>query len=177
MAQILNPPPGPVSFTPVDIQSFDIDEFVLQYIPPFLRKAKLVAFLRSLVAPLVSFRYTLVTAIYPDLERRARYSSQVIVFEKLLNYEFQYLNHEITIDSDPDTDHVYTHGVIENNPLYLSNSSENSPVYLKNHPEYQSPWDFTVRVPQHLFNTELPRLKAIINKYKLIGTNYRIITY
>jgi hypothetical protein len=161
----------------MNIQAFDIAEFVLQYLPPNLRKAKLVSFIRAILTPLISFRQTLVTIVYPDLEQRARYNSQVIVFEKVLNREFLYLNSEITIDSDPDTDHVYTYRANEAHPVFLSNATEGKPVYLKNHPEYQSPWDFTVRVPLSLFNTKLPKLKATINKYKLVGTNYRIITY
>lgn len=161
----------------MNIQAFDINEYVLQYVPPFLRYPKLIGYLRALLAPLVSYRYRLLTSTYPALERRARYSSQVIIFEALLNAEFGYVSQEITILDGTSLGQVYTANADENDPLYTANASELAPVYIGNAAEYDPKFDFIVRAPKQLTNTKLVRLKSLVNKYKMAGTVYTVTAY
>ena len=172
---VLNEPVEVVQ--PTSIHAYDTNEFVLQYIPPFLRHAKLVGFLRALLAPLVSYRNRLVLVTYPDIERRARYNSQVIVFEKLLNYEMGYSNGEITIQDGTPVGRIYTSNADEHDPVYFANTDENAPVYVGNATEYITAYDFVVRVPQSLYDNRLGKLKGLVNKYKLAGVNYSVVAY
>lgn len=160
-----------------NIQAFDINEFVLQYVPPFLRYPKLIGFLRALLSPLVSYRNQLLLTIYPTIERRAHYNSQVIVFEALLNFEFGYVSQQITILDGTVLNRVYTANADEHDPVYTANADENAPVFIGNAAEYRTPYDFIVRVPQQLYNTQLARLRSLVNKYKLAGVNYNVVAY
>ncbi|TDN38603.1 hypothetical protein E4631_24075 [Hymenobacter sp. UV11] len=161
----------------MNIQAFDINAYVLQYVPPFLRYPKLIGYLQALLAPLVSYRYRLLTSIYPTLERRARYNSQVIVFEALLNYELGYVSQEITILDGTIVGQIYTANADENAPIYTANASELDPVYIGNAAEYDPQFDFIVRAPQQLVSTQLVRLKSLVNKYKMVGTVYTVVAY
>lgn len=159
----------------MNIHDVNIDRFILRYLPPFLRTERTFLFLHSLLVPLQTFRNTLVNTYHPLIERKARYNSQVIVFEKLLNDTFACTG--IFINSSARVNRVYFFNDIENQPKYLFNASESLPFYLGNHSEYLPQFDFTVNVPKVVYDASYARIKGVVERYKLVGVNYNIVTY
>jgi hypothetical protein len=156
------------------IQNWTISKYVRQYLAPVLRTPRVLEFLYSLTAPLQSFRDQLTNSIYPALERRARYNAQVIRFEKLLDTELNtagiYINRQVTIPR------FYVFNEAENNPKYFFNGAEIDPVFIYGGEEYYPAFDFIVHVPATVFNNQLARAKALVNKHKLAGTTYQVVS-
>ncbi|WP_153042773.1 hypothetical protein [Rufibacter ruber] len=72
---------------------------------------------------------------------------------------------------------VHIFKITENTPLFLYNMSEGEdPVYLYNSAEYNSAAIFTVNVPDSISST-IPRIRATVDKYKVAGTKYTVVTY
>jgi hypothetical protein len=159
-----------------DIHNVIIDKFINDYLPPFLRQRKMFLFLRSLLAPLQTFRNNLVNNYHPLIERKARYNSQVIVFEKLLNDTFN-TGTDIFINAAARIERFYFANEAENQPKYFANESEDQPQYIGDAKEYSPLYDFTVNVPQLVYTASYGRIKATIEKYKLVGVNYNIVAY
>lgn len=166
---------NPTTPTVKNIHNVDIDKFILRYLPPFLRAQKTFIFIHSLLVPLQTFRNNLVNTYHPFIEQKARYNSQVIVFEKLLNDTFNTTG--IFINAAARINRVYFFNEIENQPKYLFNKSEIKPFYLGNHIEYIPAFDFTVNVPQLIYDASYARIKGVIERYKLVGVNYNIVAY
>lgn len=157
-------------------QLLDVKKYVRNYISPLLRKPKLLGFLYSLVTPLQSYRDKLTNVVYPIQEKEARSNSQVIKFEKILNDKFN-CDTQIYIDEFGNIDKLFIFNKKEVRPLYLYTKSENKPLYLHNKTEFYGEYDFTVNVPQSLYNSSLLKIKAVVEKYKLVGVTYQIRPY
>jgi hypothetical protein len=161
----------------MNIQQFvNVGKYVRNYLSPILRKPRLLSFLYALVEPLRIYREKLTTVTYPRQEREARSNSQVIKFEKILNTRFS-SGTSIYINEFGNIDKLFIFNQLELKPKYLYNNSENKPLYLRNRKEYFGGFDFTVNVPQALYDSSLLMIKAAVEKYKLAGVNYQIRPY
>lgn len=159
----------------MNVQNFNTDAWINRMLPPFLRQPKTFQYLHSLLRPLQTFRDGLVFTYQPLLEQKARYNSQVIVFEKVMNTELN--TSGIYINTAGRVNRVYFFNHVELFPRYIFNNSEGKPLYLGNKVEYNPAFDFTVNAPQAVYNTSYDRLKGVIEKYKLVGVNYQILPY
>jgi hypothetical protein len=163
------------------IQNFNLAKYVRGYLSPLLRKPRLLAYVRALISPHQAWRDQRTQTIYPDLERRARYNAQVARFEAALNIIFGQTvtptYRGIYLDESSVRKRTYLFNMVEELPLYLYNANEGQPVYLYNNREYLPLADFTVNVPQALYATQLPRIRATVDRYKLAGTTYAVLPY
>ena len=142
---------------------------VNQCLPIVLRKAKTTAFLNCIVLPLQSLS---------DLTLyQMQHDSRVIYLEKMLNEYFEVATYnpnshiatrQIYIVDTPQVPKTYIYQPEENQPLYLGE------VYLDR--DNVTTADFIVKIPIAIEFDE-PRLRAVIDFYKLAGKKYIIETY
>jgi len=150
--------------------SFNIDEFIRQLLPPFLRKEKLIDWHRAMLHPLKKL-YGLFKAYRQGSLKRLRYNGQTIILENLLNDVLDPQNRAIRIITASDVNQpVYIKTPAEQQPVYLSTPVEQQPVYIKTPGEYWVNHDFIVEAADNsLTSAEESRLKALSEKYKLAG--------
>ena len=143
---------------------------------PFLqRKPKRAAFLRDLLSRMQTVRDDFFNVYRPDVVERAKYNSQTIVLEYILNKKFDptlkriYIVNFLTI-----LRYVYIYKKSENKPTYIYKKSEAKPLYLFKGSEYAIDFDFIVHCPVTLAGQD-KQVRAEIDKYKVAGVNYTVI--
>ena len=156
---------------------YDID-YILQVkrlVPPKKRLLKTIAWLTSLVNPLIEFRNTVFNVYRPNIVERMAYNGQTIVLAAILNKAY-------AIDVAP---FIYiANQVIDTDGTYAGTQGfENSYIGLQGYEQkyigisysLQSA-NFIVMVPvaTSFVHSEMA---AIIDKYRLFGTTYLIQTY
>ena len=160
----------------------DFNNIVELLLPPFLRKTKIIAWLKALVKPLIDL-YTTFMAYRQSVIYLLSFTGQVIYLEKLLNDTYNNGTSGIIIVDGNTLDFPYlfnkSEGVVD---IYLYNLSENEdPFYLYNKSEFGTQIDFIVKVPALLYsqlqlnnNQGLNNMTALITKYKLAGKRFII---
>ncbi len=153
--------------------NFDLIYIIYMLLPPSLRNPKLVYFIASLLTP--------VQTLYEDFIKRRNElyyylssTGQVIYLERLLAYEFG--GHDIKItDGLPDSGSYIGHYPLSN-MIIAHYSNESADIY---HYSATVMDDFIVQVPAMLYDdmkkTDFDRMKAIVEKYKLINKTYKIV--
>lgn len=158
------------------IQFFTLIKYATSYLAPFNRKLKILSVLEVLLSPFQTYRDRLTSTTYPMLERAARFNAQVTKFEVILNEIFN-SGTDIYIDESGVRRRIYLHRTVDNDPLFLHKTADGNPTYLGTAASYLPTFDFTVNVPQALYNSSLAKIKAYVEKYKLVGTTYSIRPY
>lgn len=164
---------------------YDIDFNTLSrlLLPVRLRKEKMEAWLRSLVAPVKTLHSIFTTNRQDNLYQLA-HNSQVVYLQAALNDIFDPIGRGILVVDGPFKDPLFLYMVVEEKPLPVGLVSEEGstvypdPQYLYTDAETSLLGNcFIVKVPVAVtFDTE--RMKAMVNKYRLTGKNtYGIITY
>lgn len=138
------------------------------------------AWLTSLVASLAVLRDAMFIDYRAQAIEHARYNSQTIILQSLLNKAF--LTGNKTDIYIKNSDEFITPTYLNNQeegyaPVYLFNEGQGSALYLYNEEEYAQLYDFIVYVPHALYNTSLSRIKGIINLYVLAGISYTVVYY
>lgn len=165
---------------------FDIDynELIRIILPVRLRQAVQYAWLKALVAP-VKYLYTLFTINRNNNLYLLSHNSQVCRMEGMLNDTFDPIDRGIYISDGTFYDPVYIYIVPEVKPVYIDLDSEigmgvivaPDPVPLYTAMETVGGYEsFIVNVPVAVtFDT--PRMKALIDLYRLPGRGYKIVTF
>ncbi len=145
-----------------------------QLLPPALRKPRLLAWMRAVVAPL-----EVLTSQLVGLVDRSRYhlnlTGQVIYLEHYLNDLFDPSQRRIYIDDAGPIlpDFLYTRA--EAQPLYIYTMAENQPVTLYSRPDFLGAFDFIVFAPGGLLTPEtLTRLRAAVDHFKPASRRYDV---
>ncbi|GIZ15276.1 hypothetical protein [Capnocytophaga catalasegens] len=163
-------------------QNIDFEKLVGLLLPTFLRKRKMLAWLRMWVAPLKSLHYDFFqkrNALNGDLYRLA-HNGQVCYLRKMLNDNFDPEKRRIRIlDGNKfRRKYIYTRG--ENKPIYLGK------MYLRGRSDYADTGvDFIVEIPKEV--SELHRteqngaerfyaIEAYVDFYRLAGKRYKIVS-
>jgi hypothetical protein len=164
---------------------YDINFAVLTrlLLPVRLRKDKMEAWLKSLVAPVEQLHNNF-TINRADNVYQLSHNSQVVYLQAALNDVFDPISRGIIIEDGAFEDPLFTYLVIEEKPLSLGLVSEigtttyPDPQYLYTDIETSLLGNcFIVKVPASL-SFDIERMKAAINKYRLPGKNtYDIVTY
>lgn len=138
--------------------------------PPLLKKARQLAYVKVLLAPLQT-TFDSFAAYRVATLKKMRYNGQTIILENLLNDMFDSTDRGIRIITTYDISLPnYIFLSTESNPLYVFKSTENQPLYVANSFEYGVNYDFIVRVPLGILTADQEvRLKAITTYYKLAG--------
>lgn len=163
----------------------DFNNIITLLLPPFLRKSKNIAWLKSLVKPLIDL-YTLFMAYRVTTVYSLSFTGQVIYLEKLLNDSYNAGLTGIYIADGSGIARIYFSHKSEGFPKqYLYHKSENqTPLYLYHKSEYNSQNDFIIMVPLSLYtqlqlnnDQGLNNMKSLVNLYKLAGKRYTINSY
>lgn len=111
-----------------------------------------------------------------DTLRELSYSSQTLIFEKLLNDNCDNTLRRIYIDNTFDNKikaELFDKIELET-PIFLNDVSEGKPPFhLFDKLEFEEGSDFIVFVPTELTN-KVPVIRALVEKYKLSSTQYTI---
>lgn len=145
----------------------NINKLVELLTPTFLRKEKLLAWLRALHSPLVKvvddFNFNRNQSLY-----NLAHNGQVCYLRKALNDRFDVSERRIKITDGNkyNRQYIYTQG--EQKPKYLGT------IYLRDDADYDDTGiDFIVEVPQDL-NYNGYEMEAVIHFYKLASKRYKI---
>jgi hypothetical protein len=141
---------------------------VILLLPTFLRKARLVAWLQILIAPLEQLQYSFNQKRNSDLVTLT-HNGQKCYLRKILNDSFDQTLRRICIEDMTHFNAVYIYTEAENQPVYLEEK------YLYTSGEmHVSGVNFSVRIPNTLRARNV-EIKAIIEAYKIASKRYIII--
>ena len=147
--------------------NLNIDKLLILLTPTFLRKPKLVAWLRMLATPLHKLLYDFQRARQKDLYNLA-HNSQVCYLRKALNDEFDDAQRRIRIEDGKQKKRLYIYPRSANKPLYLGK------VFIYQRGAYiDGGVDFIVVLPKDLTYDKY-KLEALVNFYKLAGKRWTI---
>jgi len=157
--------------------NIDLNRAVRQYLPVRKKQPVMLALVYSLIYPVIEI-YDRFLIFRETILFKARYNSQIMYIEHLLNSYFNEGGTDIYIQDGVIIDEFHLFKTVEpNDPIYIYKVSEGgTDLYLYNDVEYDSVLDFTVNVPSSIvYDTNL--MKAWINRYKMAGKKYQIVNY
>ena len=147
--------------------NLNIDKLLVLLTPTFLRKPKLVVWLRTLSTPLHKLLYDFQLARQKDLYNLA-HNSQVCYLRKALNDEFDDEKRRIRIEDGKQKQRLYIYPRSANKPLFLGK------IFLYQRGDYiDGGVDFIVVLPKDLTYDKY-KLEALVNFYKLAGKRWEI---
>ena len=138
-------------------------------LPPFLRQARMIAWVKSLCFPIADL-YDVWKANRTENLYRLTHNSQVCYLRAALNRDFDAQQKRIRISEGNQNKYQY---------IYLQNVQPRflGTMYLYQDSDYADTGvDFVVEVPQGLLYDEY-KMKKTINFYKLPSKRYKIETY
>lgn len=156
--------------------SFDIVKWVRSLLPPILRRNVVLAFVQSLIWPMV-YVYELFSLYTQDIRQQLSYNAFTIYLEKFLNGLFG-LDHEIYIEDYREEPTIYLAREAEKvQPDYFSRASESAdPVYVSNSDLLIG--GFYVMVPSSVATEEnIALITRWVNYYRFAGTTFSIKKY
>ena len=147
--------------------NLNIDKLLVLLTPTFLRKPKLIAWLRTLAMPLNKLLDDFKVHRERDLYYLA-HNSQVCYLRKALNDEFDPQLRRIKIEDGRQNQRLYIYPRSANRPLYIGK------VFLYQRGSYiDGGVDFVVVLP-HGLEYDRYKLEALVNFYKLAGKRWTI---
>ena len=150
------------------IFELNLRRLVILLLPTFLRKARLIAWLQILIAPLEQLQYSFNQKRNSDLVT-LMHNGQKCYLRKILNDSFDQTLRRIRIEDMTHFNAVYIYTEAENQPVYLEEK------YLYTSGEMQvSGVNFSVRIPKTL-RTRNVEIKALIEAYKIASKRYIMI--
>ena len=150
------------------IFELNLRRLVILLLPTFLRKARLVAWLQILIAPLEQLQYSFNQKRNSDLVTLT-HNGQRCYLRKILNDTFDQGLRRIRIEDMTHFNAVYIYTEAENQPVYLEEK------YLYTSGEMQvNGVNFSVYIPNELQAREV-EIKALIEAYKIASKRYIII--
>jgi hypothetical protein len=148
--------------------NIDYNKLAILLLPTFLRKPKMIAFALAFVSPIKSLHYQWLQKRDFDWYR-LQHNGQKCKLRKVLNDQLDPEQRRIVIDEGTAFPREYIYTQSENQPKYLG------VFYIKSQNEYENTGvDFIVKAPQSIIDTEIFRLKYLLNYYKLAGKRYTI---
>nr|DAM93087.1 MAG TPA: hypothetical protein [Caudoviricetes sp.] len=147
--------------------NLNIDKLLVLLTPTFLRKPKLVAWLRTLAMPLNKLLDDFKVHRERDLYNLT-HNSQVCYLRKALNDEFDPQLRRIKIEDGTRNIRRYIYQRNVNRPLYLGRMF----LYLRGN-YIDGGVDFVVVLPRDL-EYDKYKLEALVNFYKLAGKRWTI---
>ncbi len=144
--------------------NIDIKKLVVLLLPTFLRRVKMVAWLHSLVTPLLVLHNDFMRIREKHLYE-LNHNGQVCYLRKVLNDAFDKKQRRINITDGNKYGREYIYTRSENKPKYLGT------MYLRPRSDYADTGvDFIVEVPQEVYNET--EMRSLIDYYKLASKRY-----
>lgn len=149
--------------------NIDYDKLVIDMLPTFLRKARLIAFVQSCVLPIKQKHYQWLNKRNQDWYK-INHNGQICFLRKALNDALDISLRRIYIGDGNafPRKYIYTHQ--EAQPRYIGT------YYIYQRSEFIGTGaDFIVYVPQEIIDNNWHELNAIIKFYKLASKRYQIL--
>lgn len=155
------------------VYNIDYNKLTAWLVPAYIRKSRLLAFLKVVVAG-VSF-------LYQDFLRfrKARLydlmiTPQVCYLQMLLNDRYDFVQRRITITDGIDKPPFYIYRSDELKPKYIRRHSEALPRFIYTAGESgMLQDDFVIKVPVGIA-FEQAEMRSLVKGYKLAGTRFKI---
>jgi hypothetical protein len=149
--------------------NLDYNKLLLQLIPSFLRRPRMVGWLQSLIYP-VKELFEIFIEFRTQKLYELSHNGQVFSMENVLNDRFDTMERRIYITDGLTKDRMYAYTRDENKPLFL-------PKFVYTRGDYaDSGVDFIVWVPNAIGITleEMYELRAKVTKYKIDPKRYKV---
>jgi hypothetical protein len=158
----------------------DFDKTAEDLTPPLLRKSKMIAWLKVLVSQIIIV-YNSFLAFMDAQRLELSYNFQTQHMERMLNDKYPDAANGIYIDNSGSYLPIfYTFFQSEGQPhldfTYFNSEAMGYLDFTYSFDEYAQEYDFKVMVPSALVFDQ-DEMKAFINKYKVAGMRYQIITF
>lgn len=154
--------------------SVDFDKFSKLMLPVDLRKQRFMAYLSALISPLVDLQYTWSQFRKSNLYK-IEHTGQICYLRGSLNDSFDPIERRIYITDGVEQEGLYIYTEAENVDVWMHREDENEVLWMYTEGEtIASGVDYIIYVPQALYNSQLPDLKAHIDFYRVGGKRYKI---
>ena len=147
--------------------NIDFNKLVILLLPTFMRQSRLIAFMKSAIAPVVRIHYNFLVKRKDD-HYKLDHNWQVCYLEAALNDQFDISQRRIKIiEGDQyERKYIYTEG--ESKPKYLGT------VFIRPSSDFgDDSFDFTVDM--NGVSADIYDVEAQVRFYKLEGTRFNII--
>lgn len=155
----------------------DFFSLVRDLFPTTKRKPKFLALFDAFIQPLVR--------IYNDVFYTLQHDGRWIYLEKVLNDYYSIPDYDpslhdttrqIYISNVAQVPDIYVYQTLENQPVFLGDSTNSFEVFISQEDETLSDYSFTIFIPDTI-NFDEQDLRAVFDKYAYIGRLYNIETY
>lgn len=157
---------------------FDVEKWIIQQLPPILRRSGIYAFLRTMLYPLKQLQ-TAFLNYRSQVNRQLTYNAFQDYLERFLNGLFFFEGRVIYI-TDVKTEVAYLAYASESaEDVYMSFVNED-PAYslnLSSVDPSQITGQFVVHVPAALTEADVATVTNWVNYYKMAGTQFTIEVY
>lgn len=156
------------------VYDINLNDLVIHCLPIGLRKSRQIAWLRSLIKPVVNL-HTQFINYRRDALYKIDHTPQVFSLEQVLNDAFDVQLRRIYISDGAYRDGVYFYNPEEQKPVPFYDPAENSPVHFYDGAElFSLDTDFVVVVPFELKEAQEIRMRSLIDFYRLPDKTYKI---
>lgn len=152
---------------------------ITKLLPPEMRSVSIIDYLTSLLWGLQT-QMTANASWEEEVRRRALYNGRKMVLQDALNTIFSQPANTIIVETSQSVAvALFLYNESEGIDVFSFNESEsNPPIYLYNEAELTDGFNFLVKVPVGILTAELERqIRAEVDKYKVAGKTYDVITY
>lgn len=151
----------------------------MRNLPTKWRKTKHIAWMYCLLKEVELIHSEFITFI-ASIRNQLSYNGQIISLEDLLNTFYPAASGNIQIiNTITDNVPVFINEAAESSTSVYVNQKDESPstdIFIFSASEFNVPYDFTIKVPDTLvFDNN--QMRALVNKFKLSGKRFNIITY
>lgn len=164
-----------------NVYNIDFNKLVSDLQLPMLRKPLVLAFAKSLVAPVVTLHESFIK-FRKDSLYKVKHNSQVVYLRAALNDSFDPVLRRIQIANAVIEQPIWIYEPLDDKPVFVFESFDNAPVYLRESFEFFGGGnDFIVHVPMSLkpeaaeLQAYLIKMSAQVDYYKLYSKNYSIL--
>ena len=154
--------------------NIDWNILVLDNIPTMIRKPTYAAFAQILLKPLNSLYYNWYNWRIDNIYK-LEHTGQVCSLEGSLNDEFDPVERRIYLGDGQIYETTYIFTEAEEQDVWLETESEEETIWLRTESETaDTGLDFTVYVPEEIYNNQIYDLHSHIKFYKAGGKRYNI---
>jgi hypothetical protein len=153
----------------------NFDSVVVWLIPKVLRTGFNVAWLKALVAPVVTL-YNELLSYREDVLYKLSHNGQVCYLEGALNDAFDIVLRRIYISDAGGAVVTLINRDTDDNLTFINRDSDGDALLIHNDSAYfGGSYDFIVNIPYQFTEAEMYRLKALVDYYKLAGKRFDVV--
>lgn len=157
---------------------FDIDRWIIQLLPPVLRKNSIYAFLRCLLYPVKQLQAAFLTYKL-GVDRQLAYNAFNNYLERFLNGLFFFPDKAIYITDEQEASAYLALASETYGPVYMSYQSESpsTAIDMSSIDPSLITGYFIVHVPAALSEADIATVTSWVNYYKMAGIDFKVEVY